>query len=238
MNGCNVVIHKGGFKLLERNGLYFLDPFPSRKEINSVYGNKGYFTGKGPVGYRKDVLADEGRQLKRSERRIERILRFKTHGELLDIGCGPGFFLQIARRDFSVTGIDISEEAVKFARLKFEIPVVHQDFDSVQLPYDHYDVITMFSFLEHFPRPSEALARAFCALRGGGLLVVAVPNIQGLLRYILGKTWRGFSFPEHLFFFTKKHMWELLNRAGFGAIHSPWLENNPFRDTVYYYARK
>ena len=237
MERLNIIVRKNGFTLLERNGLYFVRPFPSVKQIHSVY-QKGYFTGKSPSGYRKNVLADEVRQLKRSEKRLERILRYDVHGRLLDVGCGPGFFLSVARRNFLVTGIDLSREAAKYAGSRFGLDVACRDFESMHLPFYHFDVITMFSFLEHFPRPSEALNRAFCALRSGGLLVVAVPNIQGVLRYILGKTWRGFSFPEHLFFFTKKHMWELLNRAGFGAIDSPWLENNSFRDTVYYYAWK
>jgi SAM-dependent methyltransferase len=237
MERLNIIVRKNGFTLLERNGLYFVRPFPSIPQIHTVY-QKGYFTGKSPSGYRKNVLADGIRQIKRSEKRLERISRYKTCGSLLDVGCGPGFFLSVARRNFSVTGIDFSEDAAKYAGSRFGLDVTCWDFESMHLPFDHFDVITMFSFLEHFPRPSEALNRAFRALRGGGLLVVAVPNIQGLLRYILGKAWRGFSFPEHLFFFTKKHMWELLNRAGFGAIESPWLENNPFRDTVYYYARK
>jgi len=47
---------------------------------------------------------------------LAEILRIKTSGSLLDVGCAYGSFLSHARQYYNVTGIDISREAIDGAR--------------------------------------------------------------------------------------------------------------------------
>ena len=49
--------------------------------------------------------------------RWTRIIRkYEASGKLLDVGCGPGFFLAYAEKHYDVHGIDISEYAVREAK--------------------------------------------------------------------------------------------------------------------------
>lgn len=216
--------------------MYHLDPLPGHEAISHVY-RPGYYTGVNAGGYRKNVLKQEEKQLQRAEVRLERIRRYKTSGRLFDVGCGPGFFLHVASQHFEVAGSDISPEAKEFAATRFGLDFPLRDFCSVDLP-PNYDVITMFSVLEHMLDPLLGLSKAYSALRRDGLLALSLPNIESLPRYLLGRRWRGFSFPEHLYFFSGRKMRELLTQTGFEVIDPPWRENNFFRDTVYFYARK
>ena len=42
-------------------------------------------------------------------------------GTVLDIGCGPGFFLKFAKKGWQVNGIDSSESAVAYAKKKLKL---------------------------------------------------------------------------------------------------------------------
>jgi len=47
---------------------------------------------------------------------VKIIHKYKEAGKLLDVGCGPGFFLAYAERHYDAHGIDISEYAVREAK--------------------------------------------------------------------------------------------------------------------------
>jgi len=229
---------KDGYRLVTNGrGLYYLSPQPDQQAIFHVY-RPGYYTGVNQDGYRKNVLAQADKQLRRSEIRLQRIQRYQSSGRLFDVGCGPGFFMRAAQRCFSVAGSDLSSEAQQFAAKHFGFEIMRKDFCALDLPTRDYNAVTMFSVLEHMPEPEQALQKAHLILKPGGLLALSLPNIECLLRYLLGKRWRGFSFPEHIHFFNRRRMEELLVGTGFTVIKPPWRENNFTRDTIYYYAQK
>jgi SAM-dependent methyltransferase len=49
---------------------------------------------------------------------VKIIQKYKASGKLLDVGCGPGFFLAYAERYYDAHGIDISEYAIKEAKYR------------------------------------------------------------------------------------------------------------------------
>ena len=58
---------------------------------------------------------------------IEKYHKIKS-GNLLDIGCGNGFFLYAAQnKGYSVTGVDIDEEAILFGKKFFGIPIINNE---------------------------------------------------------------------------------------------------------------
>jgi len=100
---------------------------------------------------------------------------------LLDIGCGYGWFLEVASEyGIQAEGIEPEENIARAARAagnRVTVGLFPQD-----LPPDVlYDLITFNDVLEHIPAPQQVMMASAERLREGGLLVVAIPSSDGVL---------------------------------------------------------
>jgi SAM-dependent methyltransferase len=135
---------------------------------------------------------------------------------LLDIGCGSGTFLHLARqRGFEVYGMDVSEHAVLEARRQYDLAVKQGEIGSLGWDGGRFDYISMFHVLEHLPDPRQALAYAGGLLKPGGSLIIQVPNAASIQAGIFGSCWYGFDVPRHVINFTPGSLRLLLEQAGF-----------------------
>jgi len=118
-------------------------------------------------------------------------------GRLLDIGCGNGRLLLRARRDgWQVKGLELSAEMAAFAAERVGCEVLTDDFLTLEpAPEDReaFDVVSLRHVLEHLPEPLLAMQKISALLRPGGLLLVEMPNIEGL-----SKRWVRFSARHRL----------------------------------------
>lgn len=93
--------------------------------------------------------------------------------ELLDVGCGIGVFLSIAReKGFKITGLESSENAARSLR---NIGATQAN-SFAALPDDHFDVVRLSHVLEHIPEPNGFLDECIRVLKPGGILTVIVPS--------------------------------------------------------------
>ena len=135
---------------------------------------------------------------------------------LLDIGCGSGTFLHLARqRGFDAHGMDVSEQAVAVARAQYDLAVHCGDIGSDLWQARAFDFITMFHVLEHLPDPRQALDYAHGLLKPDGSLILQVPNAASLQARAFGARWYGLDVPRHLINFTPRSLGLLLDQAGF-----------------------
>lgn len=112
-----------------------------------------------------------------------RARNFRSHGlargKLLDVGCGDGGFLNVARElGYKVSGFDFDPHAVEKARAR-GLDAWVSDFDTafedIQL-HGAFDVITLFDVLEHVPEPATFLLRAKQLIKPGGHMVFTMPD--------------------------------------------------------------
>src|SRR4051812_46692284 len=107
--------------------------------------------------------------------------------DLLDIGCGYGWFenLALLHGAVSVTGIEPSEadlvtvrQGIRDERASFHVA------GATALPFDDgsFDTVVMWEVLEHLPKNSEAAAFSEIArvLRRGGRLFLSTPHATSL----------------------------------------------------------
>ena len=165
-------------------------------------------------------------------RELER--RVPTGASLLDIGCGSGAILAIARDRYRCEGIEISAHLADQARALG--PEVHVgDFVSYPFNARRFDAITMVSLIEHLRDPLQALARCYALLNENGVLILKTVNHGGINRRILGARWSGYRPPDHLVYFSRDNLQRALMKCGFREIsfRIPLLN-----DSFYCYARR
>ena len=102
---------------------------------------------------------------------------------VIDIGCGGGILAEsMARKGANVTGIDLSEKALKVADL-------HSLESSVNVRYKliaaeamaaeeagQYDVVTCMEMLEHVPDPSAIVQACAALVKPGGHIFMSTLN--------------------------------------------------------------
>jgi SAM-dependent methyltransferase len=162
--------------------------------------------------YREFVTKDHARFL-------SKCARGQPAGErlLLDVGCGSGTFLHVARQyGFKPHGMDVSARAAEIAGRQYGIPVRQGGIGSRVWDGQTFDFITMFHVLEHVPEPKLALESVRELLRPGGRLIIQVPNISSVQARIFGRLWYGLDVPRHVINFTPRALGHLLEEIGFG----------------------
>jgi len=188
----------------------YVNPVDKASEINKAYSQ------------RKSIDASIIREnrLRASKSQIGLVRRYKNGTYLLDIGCGEGFFLFNASSAGYITkGIELSQDAVEYARREFGLDVEAKPFEELQFPEGHFDVITLWQVLEHVPYPLVILKEVHRILKPEGMLVASTPNIEGIPAKILGKRWWNIR-CLHINQFTVKTLATVLKNIGFKNVSS------------------
>jgi SAM-dependent methyltransferase len=147
-------------------------------------------------------------------------------GRYLDVGCGSGASLAVARAlGWRVSGIEMDDAAAMLAR-HFTDEVYVGDILSAPFPPAGFDVVTAFHVLEHVPDPVAVAGRMLDWLAPGGLLIVEVPNAGGFGASLFGRAWSGLELPRHLSHFTPGTLSRVLEQAG-GRIVWCWHQAKP-----------
>ncbi len=109
----------------------------------------------------------------------------------LDVGCGGGILAEaMARRGARVTGIDLSEKALKVAQLHLlesKIAVAYEAISAEDLAARSpaaYDVVTCMELLEHVPDPASTVRACAQLARPGGHVFFSTIN-RNLKSYLL-----------------------------------------------------
>lgn len=126
---------------------------------------------------------------------VERVLKHvpSRNANVVEIGAGSGVdAVEIAKSGFRVIALDKSRESIRVIRRKTEkypIDICFVVADALNLPFKNHsiDLIYHQGVMEHFRNPLPFLAQQKLALKGGGRLLVDVPQTYTL--YTLRKKW-------------------------------------------------
>jgi 2-polyprenyl-3-methyl-5-hydroxy-6-metoxy-1,4-benzoquinol methylase len=183
---------------------------PSIKELSVLYDETYFKRGK--------YVQDRAINLE-NKRRISWLKKngVKKGAKILDIGCATGDFIKAAKSEFHMWGVDVSEFAVKQARIENpEIPnqVYVGNIESQEFPEGFFDAIVLWDVIEHLWNPSKTILNLIKILKPGGIVVLSTPNIGSLAARLMGKYWPFITIPEHLSFFNKKTIFYLAKTSG------------------------
>jgi SAM-dependent methyltransferase len=161
---------------------------------------------------------------------------------LLDVGCGSGTFLRLARAaNWDVMGTEIAEAGVQAARAA-GLSVRLGTLPTGDLPEASFDVVTLWNVLDFIPDPLEHVRAARRLLVPGGFLVARVSNLtfQSAVYRVSQplRPWPRLAAPlaKQRFMsqvgFNARSLRSTLERAGFERIeitNSPPSYGDPYR---------
>jgi UDP-glucose 4-epimerase len=146
---------------------------------------------------------------------------------ILDVGCGSGHFLNLAREaGLDTAGIELDEASVAAARGSGHTVYKQSASDGPWPEEARCDLVTCWDILEHLNLPGDALKWAALALKPGGLLVVATPFLGSIYdklalalhRATMGKAAQLLRMcwsADHLYRFHVNGLVEVVRRGGF-----------------------
>jgi 2-polyprenyl-3-methyl-5-hydroxy-6-metoxy-1,4-benzoquinol methylase len=100
---------------------------------------------------------------------------------VLDAGCGCGYGTHYLTTNGTrqAIGIDISSEAIEYARQHYVAPHLDykvMDVTSLDFPDATFDVVVCLEIFEHVPDHKKLLAEAWRVLKPDGCIVISTPN--------------------------------------------------------------
>ncbi len=187
----------------------YLHPQPGAEYAEALYNHPSYFSelndmyghpvteekGKITAGYRLQEIIDHG----------------ITPKNFLEIGCGRGYTLRaIKDKGIETFGIEFSKESVAETRARGLN--VHEATLDAPVPEPikaagPYDVIALYSVLEHVPNPLVLLQAVRSLLALNGTLIVRVPKMSSEGPWL--------SLLDHFWHFTPRSLETILTVSGF-----------------------
>ncbi len=165
-----------------------------------------------------EYVAEEKGRRRQAQIILRFIGKFKSGGRMLDIGCGPGFFLAEAKtQGWRVQGVDLSNWAKKTAGERFGVDVFQGFLAEARFPEKSFDAIVMNDVIEHLEDPKTVLREVRRILKNDGVLYISTPDIDSVLSRILRAKWWGIN-KYHLFYFSHTTLEKIFNETGLKSI--------------------
>ena len=205
-------------------GLIYMNPRPKQDSVEGIYLDN----------YSLGYIAKEKKKKRRAKKIINKITKFKKGGRFLDIGCSAGFILEAAgNKGFQAYGVEICPDALRYAREKLGLRVIDGYLEGAHFQDKFFDVITIYSVLEHVLHPTKFLQEVARILKDDGLIEIWTPNIGHRWAKRLKGNWPAII-PGHLWYFTLDTIQKILNKAGLKIYKKQFT----FKDGLQLYVKK
>ncbi len=159
---------------------------------------------------------------------------------VIDIGCGGGILAEsMAKKGGKVTGIDLSDKALKVADLhglESGIAVRYKKIAAEQMANEEaglYDIVTCMEMLEHVPDPSSIIRACFSLVKPGGQVFFSTlnRNAKSYLFAIIGAEYLLQMLPkgthDYAKFITPAELSQSIRNAGLQVDSIRGMSYNP-----------
>ena len=163
---------------------------------------------------RKKALID---RYEDDSRRKDQFLSLISGKKWLDVGTGTGGVLDLLG-PFADRVVAVEPQQKALESLKKEKYEVYSDISEV--PFNDFDIITLFHVFEHLTDPLELLKNAYDKLKVGGRIIIEVPHANDFLFSFLDlEEFKKFTFwSEHLVLHRRCSLNAFLDKANFKNI--------------------
>lgn len=155
------------------------------------------------------------------------LLKYRRTNKILDLGCGYGHFLSLARAEgWQVEGVESSDYDAGVAE-KHNNLVVYNNIDHPNLSKGSFDIITLWDVIEHVSDVKRTIVRIKELLRPGGVMLLKTPDARifsyrgKLIPEKILHFYRSYVYPsntrQHIYHFTPEILINLLKGNGFNS---------------------
>ncbi|MFN4140733.1 class I SAM-dependent methyltransferase [Aestuariivirga sp.] len=121
--------------------------------------------------------------------------------KVLEAGCGREWHLRPCGVNIELTGVDLDEHALghrKNVQKDLDEAIIG-DLRTVPLPAATFDIVYSSFVLEHIEGAEQALDNMLRSLKRGGLLIVRVPDLQGVQTFFARRLprWAAIAYYRH-----------------------------------------
>ena len=214
--GCETIHipHYQNLKRCEVCSLVSANTQPGQEDLANLYGRDYFWEGE-YLNYSLEKTALQ----KNFKRWIEVIHRWAPSGNLFEIGCAYGFFLELARNYWTVKGVDISPHAGEIAR-KQGLDVESVDFLDLPIESGKYKIFCLWDTIEHLKAPHRYIQKIAEVIAPGGYICLTTGDIDGFIPKLQKENWRMIHPPTHLYYFSQKTLIRLLKNHHFRLVYS------------------
>ena len=214
----------------------YLYPYPTKKELEEIYSDNYVAWGIGEEDNFTRMKKDKFRKL------LNDILQYKDNGKLLDIGCGPGYLMEEAKKfGFDVYGVEVGNKAAHIAKDKFGNDKVYNGvLEESKFENKYFDIIVMSDVLEHVENPLVLFKLSYNMLNQNSYIIITTPNTNSFTCKSMKSKWPHYNI-EHIHYFNKKSIQILSNITGFEIIKiKPFWKILTFKymNSIFKYNRK
>jgi 2-polyprenyl-3-methyl-5-hydroxy-6-metoxy-1,4-benzoquinol methylase len=196
-------------------------PLPSQDELDKLYRDEFYTTAKPRYIERMEddwewweAVYSDGVSILR-----EILGEMRSTPIILDVGCGAGFFLKVASKEFYPEGIEPNKTAAEYAEHLNQNAVIFNSLDEYGDPDSDFKchAVHLSEVLEHVRNPFQMLQDCADRLVDGGAICVVVPNEKFSPRFPTARFMYPHVFqpPQHINYFTFDTIEALMVKAGF-----------------------
>lgn len=142
--------------------------------------------------------------------------RWGADRRFLDVGCTAGDTVTLFEQcGWRAEGIDVDPDAVAYAQSK-GLRVAQGTLESLESRLSTYHFVALVDVIEHVQDPADLLRRIYAILEPGGLFFLKTPCADSFPHRFLGDRW--LESCEHLHFFSRKTLLQMLEQAGFQIV--------------------
>jgi 2-polyprenyl-3-methyl-5-hydroxy-6-metoxy-1,4-benzoquinol methylase len=192
------------------DGMMWLEPQPTEEFYRKIYSVYYHNTNNNDPLIEQATLdvhsnIEELKQI--AKLRLDQIEQFASTGRLLEVGFGSGAMLEAAdKKGWQVVGLEIDQSCVN--QMKNQgIDAFCGDLINYDGKLGSFDVVGMYSVIEHTLDPVANLRKSYSLLKTGGILVLRLPDTEA----------KGppASLIAHVYHFNAHTIMVLLRKCGF-----------------------
>ena len=193
-------------KKLYSDDLYYISIPPIHSEYEETYHEVTI----DPDGKKRFLLEEREHNIKGIPE-ITGWVSSMPGGKILDIGCGPGWFLSSLGDEWDRHGVEISSFASSIAGKYAKIHAGSlDDYDETS-----FDVIVMNHVIEHITDPIPFLLKTKEMLKPNGVFIIGTPDFDSAAARRYGDNFRLLDDPTHVSLFSQESMYRCLRDIGF-----------------------
>lgn len=150
--------------------------------------------------------------------------------DVLDFGCGLGFYLSALNKDIRKYGVEESHFANNFIKKNFpDINITRGGLEKLREIDKKFDIIMLYHVIEHVKNPLNLFNILKKKLKKNGILILGTPLINTVISNYFGPNFRHYN-PGHITLFNINTLRKLFFKNSFKIIKidKPFFKTNYF----------